>query len=295
MHDPRRLLTLRAVVAEGSFSAAARALSLTQPAVSQQVAALEREVGAELLVRGPGGARVPAPTAAGALLLDHADALADRLAQADAQVAELTAHPQPLRLGAYPSALAVLVPRAIAALDAPAVQATEGRLPDLWDAIAAGRLHVAIVFEDAEGVPREAPGVERRELGEEDFVAMVGPHHRLARRRTIRVAELSGDVWTAPSTTGLVTRAARRAGFEPRVAFTTFDPLTVRALVMAGLAVTLSPRLVAEAVPGPRLLDLREESPRRRVLALLPATGARPDARAFADALLASWPNRARR
>ncbi|MEP6954698.1 MAG: LysR family transcriptional regulator [Solirubrobacteraceae bacterium] len=292
MHDPRRLLTLRAVVAEGSFSAAARALSLTQPAVSQQVAALEREVGARLLDRGVGG---PTPTEAGALLLAHADALADRLALADAQMAELGTREEPLRIGAYPSAMAVLVPRAIAALGGPAVQATEGRLGDLWDAVAAGALHLAVAFEDADAVAREAPGVARHELGEEDFVAMVGPHHRLARRRTIRVAELAGDVWTAPSTTGLVTRAARRAGFEPRVAFLTFDPLTVRALVIAGLAVTLSPRLVAESVPGAPLLDLRGEAPRRRVFALLPATGARPEARAFADALRASWPARARR
>src|SRR6476646_6040657 len=111
MHDPRRLLTLRAVVAAGSFSAAARALSLTQPAVSQQVAALEREVGARLLDRGAGG---PVPTEAGALLLAHADALAERLGLADAQMAELARAEDPLRLGAFPSALAVLVPRAIA-------------------------------------------------------------------------------------------------------------------------------------------------------------------------------------
>ena len=121
---------------------------------------------------------------------------------------------------------------------------------------------------------------------------MVGPSHRLARRRTIRVAELAGEVWTAPSTTGLVAGAARSAGFEPDVAFTTTDPLAVRALVMTGLAVTLSPRLVAESVPGPVLLDLREGSPRRRVFALLPATGARPEARAFADALRATWSRR---
>jgi DNA-binding transcriptional LysR family regulator len=286
MYDPRRLLTLRAVVAAGSFSAAARELSLTQPAVSQQVAALEREVGARLLDRGVGG---PAPTAAGALLLEHADALAERLALADAQMAELGAGDEPLRIGAYPSALAVLVPRAIAARPGVPVQATERRLAEIWTAVAAGELHLAVVFEDAAAPPRQAPGVVRHELGEEDFVAMVGPGHRLAGRRTIRVAELARDVWTAPTTTGLVAGAARAAGFEPDVAFTTTDPLAVRALVMAGLAVTLSPRLVAESVPGPVLLDLREGSPRRRVFALLPATGARSAARAFAEALRATW------
>ena len=76
MLDPRRLLTFGEVARRGSFSRAAEALALTQPAVSQQVAALERQLGVRLLDRGPGG---PSVTEAGALLLAHADAVADRL------------------------------------------------------------------------------------------------------------------------------------------------------------------------------------------------------------------------
>src|SRR3954447_27024284 len=76
MLDPRRLLTFRAVAREGSFSRAAAVLHRSQPAVSHQVAALERELGTALLVRGRGGAT---PTPAGELLLAHADALATRL------------------------------------------------------------------------------------------------------------------------------------------------------------------------------------------------------------------------
>ncbi|HEX5782662.1 MAG TPA: LysR family transcriptional regulator, partial [Solirubrobacteraceae bacterium] len=86
--DPRRLLTFREVAHQRSFSRAGEALSLTQPAVSQQVSALERQLGVRLLDRGPGG---PTPTEAGALLLTHADAIADRLAQAAAQIGELAA------------------------------------------------------------------------------------------------------------------------------------------------------------------------------------------------------------
>src|SRR5215216_2432806 len=114
MIDPRRVLTFREVARLGSFSRAAEALALTQPAVSQQVAALERQLGARLLDRGPGG---PAPTAAGALLLEHADAIAERLAQADAQLTELVAADrETLRVGAFPSALGSIVPAAIAQL-----------------------------------------------------------------------------------------------------------------------------------------------------------------------------------
>src|ERR687894_1566286 len=101
MLDPRRLLTFGEVARRGSFSRAAEALALTQPAVSQQVAALERQVGVRLLDRGPGG---PTPTAAGALLLAHADAIAERLAQADRQLADLVAtERETLRIGAFPS------------------------------------------------------------------------------------------------------------------------------------------------------------------------------------------------
>src|SRR5215211_1772288 len=110
--DPRRVLTFRAVAHERSFSAAARALALTQPAVSQQVAALEKEVGAQLIDRRPGGMEL---TRAGAVLLTHADALAERLELAAAQLSEL-AGPGRLRIGAFSSALAALVPRAVARL-----------------------------------------------------------------------------------------------------------------------------------------------------------------------------------
>ena len=93
MLDPRRLLTFRTVARAGSFSAAGRELALTQPAVSQQVAALERELGARLLHRGPGGLTL---TDAGAVALEHAEALAERLALADAQLAELDDDAGPL-------------------------------------------------------------------------------------------------------------------------------------------------------------------------------------------------------
>src|ERR671929_970150 len=103
MLDARRVLTFRAVARESSFSRAAAALHRSQPAVSHQVAALEREVGTELLVRGRAGA---APTPAGELLLEHADALAARLDLAGTQMDALVAGARrTLRLGAFPTAL----------------------------------------------------------------------------------------------------------------------------------------------------------------------------------------------
>src|SRR4051812_9742877 len=116
MLDPRRLLTFREVARQGSFSRAAEALARSQPAVSHQVGALERELGTALLVRGRTGA---VPTPAGALLLTHADALAERLALADTQMdALVAAERRTLTVGGFPSALATIVPAAAAALRA---------------------------------------------------------------------------------------------------------------------------------------------------------------------------------
>src|SRR5882757_4815687 len=112
--DPRRVLTFRAVAHERSFSGAARSLALSQPSVSTQVASLEREIGARLLEREPGGLRL---TREGEILLEHADAIAERFQLADAQLAAAATGPRArLRIGAFPTALAGFVPAAVARL-----------------------------------------------------------------------------------------------------------------------------------------------------------------------------------
>src|SRR4051812_3420357 len=107
--DPKRVLTFRAVARQRSFSRAARELSLSQPSVSNQVASLEREIGAALLERRPGGLRL---TTEGEILLGHADAIAERFELARAQLAGRRERSR-LRIGAFPTALAGLVPAAI--------------------------------------------------------------------------------------------------------------------------------------------------------------------------------------
>jgi DNA-binding transcriptional LysR family regulator len=280
--DPRRLLTFRAVARAGSFSAAARELSLTQPAVSQQVAALERELGARLLHRGPGGLTL---TDAGALALEHADALAERLAIADAQLEELGNEEGKLRVGGFPSALATLVPAAIARLVPRRVATVEGTMEELPARVADGSLHVALCFQDAAAPPREHPGLRRHELLVEPFMAIVGTTHRLARRKTIRLPELEHEPWTAPSMDGILVHACRAAGFEPDVRFLTRDVLAIGALVAAGLAVSLSPRLIAGRREGVRSIALRDDPPKRAVYALTPRTGTTAAARAFLEAV----------
>ena len=285
--DPRRLLTFREVAHHASFSRAGEALALTQPAVSQQVSALERQLGLQLLERGPGG---PTPTVAGALLLAHADAVADRLAQADAQVAELAASErETLRVGAFPSALATVIPKAIKRLrrQLPDVQveAVEASGTELGAMVAAGTLHAAMCFQDAELPPRRPEGTERHELGREAMLAVLAPEHPLAGRERLTIAELAEDTWTAPSRDHLVYRACVRAGFEPRIAFVTRDVLAARGLVASGLAVTLMPELLAAGLPDVAMVPLDGPQPSRSLYALLPEAGARPAALAFLEAL----------
>ena len=285
--DPRRLLTFREVVRQGSFSKAGEALALTQPAVSQQVSALERQLGVRLLDRGPGG---PTPTEAGALLLAHAHAVADRLAQADTQVAELSAADrETLRIGAFPSALASVIPAAIARLRElrPEVQveAVEASGEELGAAVAAGTLHAAMCFQDAEAPERRPDGTERHELGGEAMFAVLTRDHPLAGRERLKLRELAGDVWTAPSRTHLIYRACVAAGFEPRIAFVTRDVLAARGLVRAGLAVTLMPQLVAGMFDDVAVVPLDGSQPWRSLYALTPAAGVRDAALEFLEAL----------
>jgi DNA-binding transcriptional LysR family regulator len=275
--DPRRLLTFREVARQRSFSRAAENLSLTQSAVSQQVAALERQLGTRLLDRRPGGLRLTSP---GEQLLEHASAIADRLTLADAQIAEeVAAERRELRIGAFPSVLATIVPAAVSALLARApdlqVSVTEGRTDELVRGVRDGSLHLAVAFQDAHATRREHPGTRRHDLFTEPMVAALPPHHRLRSRGPIALSDLADDPWTAASRDGLIARACARAGFTPRIAYLSSDPLSIRAIIAAGLAVALTPRLLANHLHGVHITTVQDQPAQRAVYALLPDTGAR--------------------
>ena len=291
MLDPRRLLTFREVARQGSFSRAAETLALSQPAVSQQVGALERELGTALLVRGRAGT---VPTPAGDLLLAHADALAGRLELADTQMdALVSAERRSLKVGAFPSALATIVPSALVAirqhepdLD---VAIEEGPVADLTEAVQNGRLHAAVCFQDASAPRREPEGLRRTDLLEEPMVALLPAHHRLAGDDAIDLRELADEPWMAPSPDGLIVAGCRAAGFEPNVIILTRDPLSSRAIAAAGLAVSLTPQLLSRVeLPGIVMPPLKKNPPRRTLYALTPAAGAHPLSGTLLDALAAA-------
>jgi len=242
--------------------------------VSQQVAALERELGTRLLDRAPGGLRL---TPAGAVLLEHADAIADRLGLAEAQLAEIAgAERSTLRIGAFPTALASLVPAAVARLEGARVIVEEDASGALAERVRSGALHLAVTFQDAAEPRREPAGLERRDLLREAFLVALPPSHPLEEQAAVELAELAGEGWTAPSTDGIIVRACRAAGFEPRLTSITRDQLAIRALIARGLAVTLVPSLLAEAFRDFALRPLGGGSPERDVYALLPPGGRHP-------------------
>ena len=290
MLDPRRLLTFREVARLGSFSRAADELSLTQPAVSQQILSLERQLGIRLIDRGPGGLRL---TPAGALLVQHADAVSDRLSLATEQLGALVAeHRRHLAIGAFPSAIATIVPDALVRMRAAQpdleVNVSEGPLEELVALVRDGTLHIAVLFQDAAAPRREHEELERHDLFEEPMVAALPPRHRLARRRRIDLEQLAGDAWTAPSRDGLVHRTCLAAGFEPNIAFVTRDVLAFRELVASGLAVTLTGRLLAGRLDGIATPAVTGDPARRTIYAITPGTDTHP----LTDRLLAELTGR---
>lgn len=252
--DPRRLLIFRAVARAGSISAAARELGWTQPAVSQHLRALERSAGCALLLRGAGGVELTEP---GRVLLTRADALAVQLHMAEEELADLTSLRRGrVRLAAYPSAAATLVPRAVAGLrrrhpDVD-VDLTEAEPPEALALLAAGDADLALVFA-YDGADPAAPGLTWRPLAEEPVALVVGADHPAADRRGLTLADLAEEPWIVgcERCRAHAVLVCAEAGFEPVVRHVSDDYVVVQNLVAVGLGVTLLPRSALEAYRHP--------------------------------------------
>ncbi len=287
MLDVRRLQVLREVARTRSLSAAATALSYTPPAVSQQIAALEREVGTGLVDRGPRGAVL---TDAGRALVRHADEILGRIADAEDELQAMAGlQSGRLRLGAFSTAGAVLVPRAVVAFREkhPGV---EVRLTELDPEEAIGQLRareldLALVYEfPVEEVP-PLDGLEYVQLLDDRLYVALPEGHRLARRGRLRLAELADEPWVQGvyrgSTLHVLPAACRAAGFDPDVVFRSDDHMAVQGFVAAGLGVAVVPQLAlptARADIAIRPLEVEGDLLTRRVGVAMPAGLYRPPA-----------------
>jgi DNA-binding transcriptional LysR family regulator len=293
--DPRRLLVFRAVARAGSLSRAAAELGWTQPAVGQHVQRLEREAGLALVLRNSRGITL---TDAGSALLLHADAVAGRLDAAAEQLHSLrTLGSGRLRIAAFPSAAATLVPPALASLAVTAagveVRLEELEPPEAWQAVLGGEVDLALLFHyPGDRGPDEHRDLTTQPVLDEPTYAVLPATHPLARQRTVSLGRLAGERWVAGCErcrTHLVT-LADGAGFVPDIRHSTDDYVVVQNLVAADLAVALLPRLALTAAPDDRVAAVRVAGDSDRRVSLVHRTEALgvPAVGAGVEALLAA-------
>lgn len=286
------LRILREIAQAGSFSAAANSLGYTQSAISRQVAALETATGRRLFDRSRHGVTL---TPAGTRLLASAVRVLDELDVALRELSGDEVAAGPVRLGAFATAAAGLVPRALAAL-APQLQVTlrEGTTPALTRALRAGTLDLAVIARMPPFRPpdAESPALELTTLSERELVIGVSTRHPFANAQAVEVQQLTGQVWVAsrsgPSDTllGVWPGLAER----PDIRYVVRDWLAKLQIVAAGLAITTLAPITLDVLPdGVKAVAVRGEpqETRRIVLARRPGPLDGPAAR-VADALIAA-------
>ena len=290
--SPAGLRVLREVAQTGSFSAAAHSLGYTQSAVSRQIAAVEAVADRRLFERGRQGAVL---TPAGARLLATAARVLDELDTARRELAGEQTAARPVRLGAFATAAAGLVPKALAALP-PEFRVTlrEGTTLALTRALRAGTIDLAILASTPPFRPpdSESPAFELTTLFERQLVIGVPATHPFAGTRVVEARQLEGQIWVASRSDpgdsllgvwpGLVER--------PDVRYVVRDWLAKLQIVAAGLAITtLAPVMVGVLPKDIEVVAVRGEpqETRRIVLARVPGPLDGATAR-VADALTAA-------
>ncbi len=290
MLDVKRMRVLREIATQGSFSAAADELYLSQSAVSQHLAALEKEVGQKLVERTSGG---PMLTQAGEVLVSHTDAVLCRLDEAERELAAIAGmRGGRLRLVSFPSASATLVTQAAADFTTryPEVklELREAEPEESFPALKRGEVDVALLF-DYELVEAEADrDVEYHLLLEDRMWAAVPKDHPLASKPGIRLEELADEAWLRGQCDSackqMITMACREAGFEPNVSYESDDYAVMQGLIAAKLGVTLLPDLALTTLhPGVAVVPIKPKPPLRRIWAATLTEGSRSPA---ADAMV---------
>lgn len=292
MIDVRRLRILREVALSGSISGAARAIGYTPSAVSQQLAALERECGTAVLQRRGRGVEL---TAEGQLLVDLADRVGGELEAAEAELARRAAHPSgQVRLLAFATALRTFVPRASAALGASqpglSLEIDEADPDDALRLLMQQQADV-VVGHDYDLLERRSHArVHRRELLADELL-VVGTDSAAA--SPVALDSLADRPWVFPDRGSacdrVVERACAAAGFAPRIVARSSDFTAIVALAQAGRAVALVPDLALDhrTLPAPAR-PLTTPVRRRIFAAVREGAQRRPLESAVLDALSAA-------
>ncbi|MEU1369289.1 LysR family transcriptional regulator [Streptomyces sp. NPDC005803] len=290
MIEARHLRVLRAVAGTGSFSAAARELGCTQPAVSQQMKALESSAGTTLLIRTGREMRL---TQAGEALVRHASGILAGLTAAEEEVAAIAGlRAGRVRLVSFPSGSSSLVPGALAALRAAhpgtRVSLVEAEPPRSVEMLRDGDCDIALAFRY--GTPgAEWDDLVVRPLLTDRLIGLVPEGHGLADRDEVGIGELAGEPWIAgcPRCRRQLVEVCEASGFTPRIDFATDDYPAVIGLVGAGLGVAVLPALAIESVRprGARTVTVEPAIEREIVALTLPDLAQVPAVAATLDQL----------
>ncbi|RJK96459.1 LysR family transcriptional regulator [Vallicoccus soli] len=279
--DASALRLVKAIGDTGSFTGAAAALGLSQPAVSQRVRRLEREAGTALVERSGRRTRL---TQAGEVLARHASTVLATLAAAEEEVAAVAGlRAGRVRLVAFPSSSATLLPRALRLLrdrhPGLRVSFAEAEPPGSLADLREGTYDVALAF--------SYPGADLGR-GEDDLAGLVAvplladpllvalpEEHPLAGAAAVDLAALAGETWIAgcPRCRGHLLQAAAAAGFAPEVAFATDDYVAMLGLVEAGLGVALVPALVQRTARHHRVVVRPLDPPAERQVVAVTTEG----------------------
>ncbi|KIF06557.1 LysR family transcriptional regulator [Streptomyces sp. NPDC096136] len=274
MIEARHLRILRAVAGTGSFSAAARELGCTQPAVSQQMKALEQSAGTPLLVRTGREMRL---TQAGEALVRHAAGILAGLTAAEEEVAAIAGlRAGRVRLVSFPSGSSTLVPTALAAMRAEhpgtRISLVEAEPPRSVEMLREGDCDLALAFRYAgASAVAEWEDLVVTPLLTDRLVGLVPEAHPLAGAGRVGMAELADEPWIAgcPRCRRHLVEVCEGAGFTPRIDFATDDYPAVVGLVGAGLGVAVLPELAVESVRAKGVSTLAvEPAVEREVVAL---------------------------
>ncbi|HEY6514501.1 MAG TPA: LysR family transcriptional regulator [Steroidobacteraceae bacterium] len=280
------LTALVAIAEQGSFTAAAVALEISQSSLSHAVADLEDELGVSLLVRGRHGARL---TEVGGRAVMHArqaiaamESIRGEAASARGMLAGR------LRIGSIPSAGVALLPKVVAHLSRqhPGIEVVLFEEPSqgmhqLLEWLRNGTIDVAVV---------ELPlaQVKTVPLLDDEYCAIVAASSPLAKRRHISIRDLAMEPFVTSRYVSerLVRPAFAAQGVAPNVKFDVQDLATLVSLVREGLGVSAVPRIAfPETPPGVVLLPLLPRIRRQLGLAINPADHRSPAQSAFMSAL----------
>lgn len=278
MFELRHLQVFREVARLGSLSAAAEALAYTQPAVSQQMSALERRAGTPLLERTTRGVRL---TDAGETLLRRARAILAEQTLAERELEAIAGlRGGRVRMASFPSAGAALVPATVSLFSARhpdvALSVLEAEPEESVPMLRAGEVEVAIVgaANQPEGFGALYAGIDLLPLFDEPRCALLPAGHRLARRKRLRLGDLENEVRIelarSPMREGRIYLAPgpEPVPGRPRVAYRSDDINVVQGLVAAGAGVAVVPELVLSTVrPDIAIRNLGSSAPRRTIAA----------------------------